>query len=405
MTAPAIPPIEPASRRRELLVLLLLTFATCALGWLFKAHCSFDGYWSGAEQYTTGCYSDAMPFWGGRAVDAGRLPYFQSRMEYPVLIGALIYLEGLLTRLVFGASAGAPDFLAVVTIVNGLFAMAVTRVLWGMGLSVMRLRAWALAPPLVLYVGHNWDMLAVLLAVMALAAAQRARFPAASALAGLAAAAKFFPLLLLPLFALKPLADRRVAAVATMAAAALGAWALVNAPVAALAWTNWAEFYVFSGTRSGTAASFWMLAQQFGWLTIDVAGVNRWSGVLFLAGAIGIVAIGWRAHRDRLWMLAAPVVAWFLLTSKVYSPQFDLWLYPLLLIGAPRLKPVAAFVIGDIIAYFAEFWLFAGTEGAWPADGQRAVLVAAAIRAAAMLWLIADSLRLPPPAWSHAPVD
>lgn len=389
---------DPAIARRRLAWLLLLTFCTCTVGWLFKAHCTFDGYWSGAEQYTTGCYSDAMPFWGGRAVDAGKLPYFQSRMEYPVLIGALIYGEGLVTRLIFGAAAGAPDFMAVVTIVNGLCAMAVTRILWGMGLDRARLLAWALAPPLILYVGHNWDMFAVLLAVMALAAARRARFPAAAALAGFAAAAKFFPLLLLPLFALKPLLARRIVPVAAMAAAAIAAWGIVNAPVAALAWTNWAEFYVFSGARSGTAASFWMLAQQFGWLTIDVAGVNRWSGILFLLGATAIVAIGWRRHHDRLWMLAAPVVAWFLLTSKVYSPQFDLWLYPLLLIGAPRLRPVAAFVIGDILAYFAEFWMFAGMEGAWPADGQRAVLVAATIRALAMLWLIADALRLPPPA-------
>ena len=383
--------------RRQLAILLALTAVTATLGWLFKAHCAFDGFWSGAEQYTTGCYSDAMPFWAGRGVATGQLPYVEARIEYPVLTGLLIYLEGVVTRFVFGPGAGAAQFMAIVTLGNALLALGVTRLLWGLQLDARRLYAWALAPPLILYVGHNWDMLAVLLTIAAIASAERARLPAAAALAGLAAAAKFFPLLVLPLLALRSLSERRWRSVIAIGAAAVAAWTIVNLPVAAIAWENWREFYVFSGERTGTAASFWLLAPQFGAPLLDIATINRASGATFLLGAAAIVAIGWRRHRERPWLLAAPVVAWFLLTSKVYSPQFDLWLYPLLLIAAPRLRPVAAFALADVAAYFAEFWLFAGMEGATPAVGQGAVLAAAVLRAAIMLWLIADALRLPPP--------
>ena len=61
----------------------LLLALTCVVGWLFKAHCG--AVWTGDEQYLTGCYSDAVPFWGLRGVAAGQLPYVQARIEYPVL--------------------------------------------------------------------------------------------------------------------------------------------------------------------------------------------------------------------------------------------------------------------------------------------------------------------------------
>ncbi|WP_404335709.1 hypothetical protein AB2M62_17040 [Sphingomonas sp. MMS12-HWE2-04] len=60
---------------------------TCIAGWTFKAHC-VPGGWTDAEQYSTGCYNDVMPFWTGRGVKQGEIPYFQARMEYPVLTGA-----------------------------------------------------------------------------------------------------------------------------------------------------------------------------------------------------------------------------------------------------------------------------------------------------------------------------
>ncbi|WP_431469097.1 hypothetical protein [Sphingosinithalassobacter sp. LHW66-3] len=394
---------------REFLRLLAVLLLTCAAGWFFKSHCMAGG-WTDLEQYTTGCYSDAVPFWGGRGVAAGEAPYFQARMEYPVLTGALIWAEGGAARLVFGGSAGAIHFLGFVTLANTALAALLLYLFWCEGLDRRRLWAWAAAPPLILYVGHNWDMLAVGFAAGAMLLARRGALARAAAVAGLGVAAKLFPILLLPLLGLQALFGgtrsgwgARLLRASALAAAAVGAWALVNLPVALAAPENWSEFYRFSGARSGTAASAWEIFTAFGWWRTTIPERNLLAAMIFLTGASAIVALGWRRHRERLWVLFPPVLAWFMLTNKVYSPQFDLWLYPLLLLTAPRLWPVALFLVGGIWAYFAEFWWFAGIEGAALAASHADIALAALLRGGAMLWLIADALRLPPPQWLSFP--
>jgi uncharacterized membrane protein len=395
---------------RQLLRLMLALALTCALGWLFKAHCA-PGGWTGAEQYTTGCYSDAVPFWTGRGVAAGEVPYFEARLEYPVLTGALIWIEGGITRGLFGAGANAMHFLGIVTLVNALLAGLVLWMLWRAGMDLLRLWGWALAPPLILYVGHNWDMLAVAFAVAAMLMAREGGLARAGAAAGLGLAAKLYPVLLLPLIGLQALFapgkgwTARLRRAAILSVAAVAAWAVVNLPVALPAPTNWAEFYRFSSERDGTAASVWqILADRSLWASA-ISARNLASALAFAAGAAAIVAFGWRRHCERLWILFTPLLAWFVLTNKVYSPQFDLWLYPMLLMTAPRLWRVALFVAADIAAYFAEFWWFAATEGAWPAASPMHIALAAAFRAAAMLWLIADAVRLAPPEWISRPAS
>ncbi|MCW3846591.1 hypothetical protein OF829_05025 [Sphingomonas sp. LB-2] len=394
--------------------LMLVLALTCAMGWLFKTHCA-PGGWTQSEQYTTGCYSDAVPFWTGRGVAAGEMPYLQARMEYPVLTGALIWAEGGITRGLFGAQANAMHFLAVVTLVNALLAGLILWLMWRAGMDERRLWGWAAAPPLLLYVGHNWDLLAIGFAVAALLWARAQQPVRGGAAAGLGMAAKLFPVLMLPLLGLGALFGSREAWVkrmvlaAMIGAAAAAAWAAVNLPVALAAFENWSEFYRFSSERSGTAASFWEILGQSGIWPTATPDRNLYAGLLFLGGAAAIIGLGWRRHSARLWLLFTPLLGWFLLTNKVYSPQFDLWLYPFLLMTAPRLRPVALFVIGDVAAYFAEFWWFASLEQAWPyivTPGW--IALAAAIRAAAILWLIVDAVRRDPPAWlsrtANAPV-
>lgn len=389
----------PSLARPTLPLLLLATAFTCFLGWLFKAECTFDGSWDNLEFYAKGCYSDAYPFWRGRGLADGLTPYFDAPMEYPVLTGLLIWLEGLWTHGLFGAAASDGSFVFVVTAVNAGLALAVTRLLWGLELPPGRLWAWALAPPLVLYVGHNWDLLAVVFALAAFAAAERGKLVRACALAGLGVAAKLFPIVLLPLFALRRFLKGRIVEVTVLALAAILAWMAVNLPVALAAPDTWWEFYEFSSERSGTRASLWELAGYYGVLVTDVPTRNLLALLVFLGGAALIVEQGWKQHADRLWLLATPVLLWFLLTNKVYSPQFDLWAYPFILLTARRWQPIALFVAADAAAYFAEFWSFLGDEGVWPAATMQWVLVTALVRAGAMLWLIVDGVRSPPPPW------
>jgi uncharacterized membrane protein len=384
--------------------LWLALACTVGAGWLFKGHC-VPGGWTDLEQYTTGCYNDVMPFWHGREVAEGKLPYFETRMEYPVLTGAQIWAEGGVTRLLFGPRARDFHFLGVVTIANGLLAALILRLFLRAGMDRPRLWGWALAPPLILYVGHNWDMAAVAFAIGAMVLAREGRLVPAAASAGLGTAAKLFPVFALPLIGLAALFGdarpwrERLARAALLSLAAIGTWAAVNLPVALFAPDNWSEFYRFSQERQGTVAATWDVFANMGWWFTWIEDRNRYAAIAFLVGAALIVAVGWRRHRAHLWVLFTPVLAWFMLTNKVYSPQFDLWLYPLLLMAAPRLWPVAWFVLGSIAAFYAEFWWFAGMEQGSPAATPTHIAMAAGFRAAAMLWIIGECTLRGPPAW------
>lgn len=384
-------------------VLWIALTLTCIAGWGFKAHC-VPGGWTDAEQYNTGCYNDVMPFWTGREVKQGKIPYLETRMEYPVLTGAQIWIEGAATRLLFGRHARDGHFLGVVTLVNALLAGLILKMMLHAGVDRRRLWGWTFAPPLVLYLGHNWDLAAATLAVWAMLLARENRLVTAAAAAALGAAAKLFPVLALPLLGLGALVGeggwrKRLVRASVVTAAAIGAWAAVNLPIALLAPENWSEFYRFSQERPGTVASSWDIATNMGWLVMWTEDRNRYAALLFLAGAAAIVALGWRRHGQRPWLLFTPVLAWFMLTNKVYSPQFNLWLYPLLLLTAPRLVPVALFALGDIAAYFAEFWLLGSMEHGWPTATLTHVAIAASFRAVAMLWLILDCVLRAAPEW------
>lgn len=385
-------------------ILLLALALTCTAGLFFKTHC-MSGGWTGGEQYTTGCYSDAVPFWPARGVEAGRIPYLETRVEYPVLTGAAIWAEGSAVRLLFGRRANASHFLVVVTLVNIALAFLVLHMLQRAGMDRRRLWWWAAAPPLLLYVGHNWDMIAVTLAVWAMLLARTGRLAGAAAAAGLGGAAKLFPIVMLPLLGLAALFARgrrwsdRLGHAALVSAAAIGAWGAVNLPIALLAPANWSEFYRFSRERSGTAAATWEILGSTGRIFLWNEEKNLLAALAFLIGAAAILGLGWRRHRDRLWVLFTPLLAWFLLTNKVYSPQFDLWLWPMLVMTAPRLWPVALYGLTAVAAYFAEFWWLAAMEGAWPAASYADIATAAIARALVLLWLIADCVRYAPPAW------
>ena len=84
----------------------------------------------------------------------------------------------------------------------------------------------------------------------------------------------------------------RVLRAGLVALAALGAWAAVNLPVALAAPANWAEFYLFSQLRSGTAAGTWDVSAALGLLQLGTPAKNLIAAIAFAVGALLIVALG-----------------------------------------------------------------------------------------------------------------
>src|SRR5664280_2038390 len=59
------------------------------LAWAQKAPCR-DGLWAQDRQYRLLCYSDVIALYGSEGLVAGRTPYVDVPVEYPVGIGAVM---------------------------------------------------------------------------------------------------------------------------------------------------------------------------------------------------------------------------------------------------------------------------------------------------------------------------
>src|SRR4029079_15612139 len=60
--------------------------------------------------------------------------------------------------------------------------------------------------------------------------------------------------------------------------------------------------------------------------------------------------------RPRFGAVAFLVIAAFLMSNKVYSPQYVLWLLPLLILARPRWRYWWIFTAGELIYFVAIWW-------------------------------------------------
>lgn len=387
-------------------VVLLLATITLTLGWLAKAPClqtyrdsagALQLDWRDGRQYQAMCYSDTIPLYTAERLDlpgfAG-FPYATSwienegepgeqvrYMEYPVLTGMYQWVVAKLAQAwVAGAEAGwLPGSLPAVVHfdISALWLTAAWLVtVWALVLLSPR-RPWdaalaALSPLVVVHAFTNFDVLATALATTGLVAWARRRPVLAGALLGLGGAAKLYPLfLLVPILLLCLRAGRLRTGLQATAIAGL-TWALVNAPFAVLFPAGWGEFFRLNGRRGADPDSLYTVVSGFtGWPGFDGAlapgqyptTLNVVSAALFL---LACVLIGWVAlaapRRPRLAALCFLVVCAFLLTNKVWSPQYSLWLVPLAVLAIPRWKPVLAWMVLDALVWAPRMAYYLGPD-------------------------------------------
>ena len=85
--------------------------------------------------------------------------------------------------------------------------------------------------------------------------------------------------------------------------------------------------------------------------------------VLMALGCAGIAVLAlWAPRRPRLAQLALLVVALFVLTNKVYSPQYVLWLIPLAALARPKWRDFLIWQACEVV-YFIGIWLYLAYTG------------------------------------------
>jgi uncharacterized membrane protein len=306
----------------------------------------------------------------------GALPYRDVFVEYPP--GAFAVF---LPPTAFGAGHYNAAFKALMALCGALTIVLVALVLAELGASRLRIGVavalLALAPIALGPISLNtYDAWPALLTVLALWLLLRRHDLPAFAVLGLAVSAKVYPLVLVPLAAW--LVWRHAGARRT--AIALGVLVVVAAAVVA-PFAAYAPHGVFESFRSQATrglqvesfgASLLLVLDRLGLYDADVVRTTGVAGRNLTGGAADAVAAGllvleavavatvWalyarsRDARELLPAAFAAAVAGFLAFTKVFSPQYLVWLLPLV-VAAGSLVAVA---LAAAAAVLAQVWFF-----------------------------------------------
>lgn len=338
--------------------------ALLGAGDLWRAH-AFHSPDSYRYQLSHLAYSDIYPLYFVHDLASHHVPYVQTQIEYPAVTGFIMW-----------ATAFAPSVDAYFWANAALLAASALGILYLLVVLEPAGRIWyfALAPMLLFYGALNWDLVSVLELVAVIYFVRKARFGWAGALLALGLWTKLYPGFLLPVvlaYVIRPPAASykppaldvfperlrsHVPAVRLLAAFAAVSLAL-NLPIALINFKGWAYPFTFQIGRDINPDSIWFHVPN-----VSLTLANLWFFSIFALGVGWLVLRTWWGAR---WDVAALLtILLFLMFTRDYSPQYDIWVLPFfVLLGCPAWLWVA-FGAADAAYYSGIFlWLYQNAGG------------------------------------------
>lgn len=289
--------------------------------------------------------AEARPFLWADLLDTyeylrGRVPYWEVPFYWPPLVG---YVAAALVKTGVGAAGTLVAWALLVAAASGVVGFVLARAAGARAAIV----CWAAAPQLLLFAGINFDALAVMFAVVGVWLA--AAHPAAALVAlAVGTCVKVFPALLAPLELDRRRGDRgRLARGALLFVAVVGAISLPSLLAPAPS-TYTAPDYA----SKVTIESVWGLAHAL----LTPLSLHHLLGPLTVAGlvatyALGVVPAARRAADPAIG--AGLAVITLLLWSRIYQPQYSLWVLPFFALAHVPYRWLGLLTVADVGVFVA----------------------------------------------------
>ena len=351
-------------------------------------NCRTNG-WTPPGDFIHACYSDLPALFGDRGLITHSWPFSSdtNAVEYPPITGLVMWGTSFLVGEGEGKYRNYFDVNAI--LIALLFIASVVL------LKRMKPELWYLlpvAPAVVASLYINWDLWAVISALAAIYYFDKGKYSISAIALGISIATKFFPVVLLLPISLILFRKSKVKDLIIYLLVTATTWLVINLPFIITTPTGWFRFFKLNSERTADWGSIWYVLDYFG---IKVGQLNLFSIVLFALGALAFTLFIYGiSETPSLASVAFFIVAIFVVASKVYSPQYILWLTPLAVLAMVDKKDRFDFWIwqfAELIYHFAIWQYLAGISGAKFAIPVGAYVVATLLRISALAWF---SLRL-----------
>ena len=329
-------------------VLIALAILASLLSFAKFSHCENTG-WATPDQYIHACYSDLPALYEARGLNTNQWPYASAdnSVEYPVLTGVVMYLTS------FAAKSPASYFNINILFLILLFIATVV--------MVRKIRPEfaylvPVAPAMIASLFINWDLWAIAAMMLAIYWFDRKQYLYSALLLGVSISTKFLPVFLLIPILFIFWREGKIKEAIKYIVISFVTWLIINLPFAITTPEGWWRFYKLNLERGPDWGSFWLALQQLG---INMTNLN-WLSILLLLIAFTTIAVLLfeLQYTPTLASVSFFVLASVMLASKVYSPQYVLWLTPLAAIALTHKKDLHAFWVWQAteIIYHIAIW-------------------------------------------------